>query len=490
MFLMRLSAAALLVVLFSLEAQAQSEPRIALVVTNEAYVQELGPLKFPHSDGDNVSAALRRLGFQIRLLRDGSRAQFERDLSAYISDLKRAGRDAVGVFYFSGHTWHDGKGTNYFILNEKPTRASAIDLNSIGIRFRQVTDALRTTQARANFVVIDSHLETVEPALLEQNPSLMFMARGRPGLGAFDNNDFSKALANALLTPGLDALRAFKKVQVEMTELTNGKQVPWIGNNIQEPFYFRREDARKQAAAVNENISGRRVALVIANSRYRHSAVLANPQNDGRAVADALRKLNFADVQEYYDLDRQSLLAALRRFGEAAETSDWAVVYYAGHGLEAGGKNYLLPVDAKLDKEQDIEDEAVPVSRLFDRLAPAKGIKIVILDACRDNPLATRSAQRAGRRNLTVSKGLAKMDAESGTLIALAADPGMPAYDGSGLHSPYASALLRHIFEPGLDIRLMFGKVYETIREEMQGKQEPWIQAKLSGRQYFFRPQY
>lgn len=467
--------------------QAQPEPRLAFIATNQAYARELAPLQFPHSDGENVSAALKTLGFQVRTLRDGSRAQFESELRAFLSDLRSAGRGAVAFFYFSGHTWHDGKGKNYFILNEKPPGGDLRDLDAIGIPFIRLTHSLRAVPNRASFVVIDSHLETDEPALLEGNTALMLLTRGRPGLQAADNNDFSKALAKGLLTPGLDALAMFKQVQVELTELTNGKQVPWIGDRLRAPYYF--QPHRAASAQPAEKALGRRVALVIGNSRYRHAGLLANPENDARAIARALRQLGFAEVQDHYNLDRQSLIAALRQFGAAAENADWAVVYYAGHGLEIGGKNYLVPVDAKLEKEEDAEDEAVPVARLFDRIAGAKALKIVILDACRDNRLAARSAQRGARRNLTIGRGLAKMDAESGTLIALAADPGMPAFDGTGPHSPYASALLRHIAEPGLEVRLMFGRVYDTMREEMQGQQEPWIQAKLGGRQYFFRPQ-
>jgi uncharacterized caspase-like protein len=139
------------------------------------------------------------------------------------------------------------------------------------------------------------------------------------------------------------------------------------------------------------------------------------------------------------------------------------------------------------EKESDAEDETVPVARLFERLADVKGVKIVILDACRENPLATRSVRRGGR-----SRGLAKMEAEAGTLIALAADPGQPAFDSSddpnARNSPYAAALLQHIREARLDVRLMFGRVHDSLMETMKGRQQPWIQAKLGGKELYFNP--
>jgi uncharacterized caspase-like protein len=420
-----------------------------------------------------------------------------------------------------------------------------------------VTKAIGALDTKASFVVIDSHLDVAEPALIEEalrpdgtnNPrrGMLFVTQGRPGLRAADSNDFSKALAGALLTPGLDAQGVFKQVQVQVAEVTNGKQVPWIEDRLLTKYHFlpptglppvietkpetltpedrqlvelafwkaikdspdpqllrsylakfpqgefvevarfRIEQFTARAQTAPKQALGHRVALVIGNSRYRHAPTLTNPVQDAHVIAEALRKLAFVEVQEHHDLDRQAFIKVLRTFGEAAASADWAVVYYAGHGMEIAGKNYLVPIDAQFEKQEDVEDEAVPVSRLFDRLADVRGIKIVILDACRDNPLATRAL----RRSLAVvggGKGLAKMDAESGTLIALAAEPGMPSYDGDGVNSPYASALLQHIGAPDLDVRLMFGRVYDTMHERMRGKQEPWIQAKLSGRHYYFKP--
>jgi uncharacterized caspase-like protein len=575
------SFAMLLLASFSSPTVAQDSRRFAFVVTNQNHAEELMPLKFPHSDGSNVSAALKELGFDVRLLQDGTKAEFQKHLANFLRDIEMAGPDAVAFFYFSGHAWADiNAAMNFLILNETwaPAR-KALDrgdsdqwraellanLASIGVPMRSVTKSIGAINTKASFVIIDSHLDVAEPALIEdaiqpagrssQKHGMMLVAQGRPGLRAADSNDFSKALAGALLTPGLDAQSVFKQVQLKVAEVTNGKQVPWIEDRLltsfsfsdrsatsvrtptratelnsdererieialwnavkdaTDPRFFRaylekfpsgnfadvaklkvdqfntRRPTDASSATISANpVIGRRVALVVGNSDYKNSARLANPASDARAMAEVFRALGFDEVHEYKDLEKQGLLAAFKKFGDVATSADWAVVYYAGHGLEVAGTNYFVPIDAKLEKEADTEDEAVPVKRLFDRLGDVKGIKIVILDACRDNPLAARSLRRGGTRG-GGSRGLASMPGESGTLIALAADPGMPAYDGEGVHSPYAQALLKHITEPNLEIRMMFGKVYDTMRETMSGKQEPWIQAKLSGQvSYQFRP--
>jgi uncharacterized caspase-like protein len=567
---------------------AKAERRIALVVTNQEHAPELMPLQFPHSDGRIVSAALKEIGFDVRMLRDGSVREFNQSLDTFAADVRAAGPDTVAVFYFSGHCWpHWSDRTNWLILNETlPEARNILDgkdvwsvmkdrgarweqfkveiehsIPKIGAPIASVTQLIASLETKASFVIVDSHLDVAEPAIVDDNlqgkgskiarGGLMFVTQGRPGLQAADSNDFSNALAGALLTPGLDAQGVFKQVQVQVAEKTNGRQVPWIEDRLLTKFYFLSpRDSRSVAIPIStatspddrdqverslwkairysrdpsyfraylekfpegeysdvaklriEKLSARtraestgevsrRIALVIGNANYKNTTPLTHTSNDASSMAAALRDVGFSEVVEKHDLERSAFIAALRSFGEAATTAQWAVVYYAGHGLEIGGQNYLVPIDAKLETESDAEDEAVPVARLFDRLADAKAVKIVILDACRDNPLATRSIRRGAKRG-GGGQGLAKMEAETGTLIALAADPGQPAYDDDGdpskENSPYATALLQHIREPRLDVRLMFGKVYDTMIGSMKGKQQPWIQAKLGGQELYFRP--
>ncbi len=579
----RLGALVLLVIAAATPVGAAPERRIALLVTNQEHATELLPLAFPHADGRIMSAALKEIGFEVRWLRDASVRDLKQALDTFASDVQQAGPDAVALFYFSGHSWPQWKGrTNWLVMNETVPRArelleggSGWDMVSktaknrdkylaeieaalprIGVQIATVTKLLGALETKASFVVIDSHLDVAEPSLMDERTigkpkggGMLLLTQGRPGLQAADSNDFSTALAGALLTPGLEIQDAMRQVQVQVAEKTNGKQVPWFESRMVRKYWMlpgrgsapepipivapalpedrdqverllwrairnstdaaqyesylkkfpdgdfvelaRQRIAKLKAAAPSPSAAGvgKRVALVVGNANYKNSGALPNTAHDAADMAAALRDIGFTDVKEKHDLDRAGFVAALREFSEATADAEWAVVYYAGHGMEIGGRNYLIPTDAKLEKEADADDEAIPVARLFDRLSDTKGVKIVILDACRDNPLATRGFRKKRGGG---SGGLAKMEAEPGTLIALAADPGQPSYDDDGnpakRNSPYAAAILEHIKEPRLDIRLMFGRVYDSMIESMQGKQQPWIQAKLGGHEQYFRP--
>jgi len=248
------------------------------------------------------------------------------------------------------------------------------------------------------------------------------------------------------------------------------------------------ERAPLQTRARSAPAFGRRVALVIGNSDYLNVRPLYNPRNDARDIAEMLeKKLGFTEVKVGYDLSKQALLKTLRAFGESAATADWAVIYYAGHGMEVNGTNYLIPIDATLDTEGDVEDEAVSMSRLIDRSAGAKVIKIIILDACRENPFLNRMRRVSGARGRP-SRGLAEVRADTGTLIAYATAPGDVAADGAGENSPYTFALLQHMAEPELDIRIMFGKVLDTVVERSGKQQQPWFSSALGGAQFQFKP--
>ena len=194
-----------------------------------------------------------------------------------------------------------------------------------------------------------------------------------------------------------------------------------------------------------------RVALVVGNSGYQHVAKLSNPANDAQSVAALLARAGFK-VDSRVDLDGASLKRALRDFTDAAQNADVAVVYYAGHGIEVDGTNYLIPVDAVLERDVDVEDETVSVDRVMRALDPVKRLRLVILDACRDNPFTHTMKRTVTRR--AIGRGLAKMEPlTSDTLIAFAAKAGSTALDGDGKHSPFTSSLVRHLATPDLDLR-------------------------------------
>lgn len=224
----------------------------------------------------------------------------------------------------------------------------------------------------------------------------------------------------------------------------------------------------------------KRVALVIGNSDYRNAARLPNPVNDAAAVADLLRKAGFEVVDSFHDLAADEFRRTLRTFARRVADAEMAIVFYAGHGMEVNGINYLVPVDARLESDIDIEDETISLDRVLTTMAPARRLRLVILDACRDNPFAGAMKRTIATR--AIGRGLAEVEPmTSNTLIAFAAKAASVAADGTGPHSPFTSALIKHIAEPGLDLRIAFGRVRDEVLEITGQKQEPFVYGSLGG---------
>ena len=241
-----------------------------------------------------------------------------------------------------------------------------------------------------------------------------------------------------------------------------------------------------KALAEGAKAAERRVALVIGNSDYEHAPALRNPANDAKAVAAALRALGFTEVRELINANLSVLGKALKEFGDVAAGADWAVIYFAGHGIEVGGANYLIPVDAALEQQGHIEDETVPLSRTLGKVAGASKMQLVILDACRNNPFVPKMRQ-TGRQARAIGKGLASIEPESGVLIAYAARDGTTALDGDTANSPYAEALVKYLSEPGLEISLLFRKVRDDVFTKTGKQQEPYTYGSLPAQPFYFK---
>jgi hypothetical protein len=223
----------------------------------------------------------------------------------------------------------------------------------------------------------------------------------------------------------------------------------------------------------------RRVALVVGISAYKNAPTLPNTINDSNAIAALFKSIGFDVVISRNDLGVVDFKRTVREFLVTAENADMAVVYYAGHGIEIGGVNYLIPMDAKLSHDYDVDDEAIALDRIVWALEPVRRLRLILLDACRDNPFAAklRSASRSPTRG-----GLAKLEEISAdTLVAFAAKAGSISYDGDGVNSPYATALLRHLAEPGVDVRIALGRVRDEVLAMTGGRQEPFIYGSLGG---------
>jgi tetratricopeptide (TPR) repeat protein len=230
----------------------------------------------------------------------------------------------------------------------------------------------------------------------------------------------------------------------------------------------------------------KRIALVIGNSAYENVAALANPARDAALVADTLKLTGFDSVTLLTDLRKDALTSALRDFAGQAETADWAMVYYAGHGMEVGGVNYLIPVDAKIASDRDVGFEAVPLDQVLNAAERAKRLRLVILDACRDNPFANQMKRTMTLASRSVSRGLAAVEPDAGTLVVYAAKDGEMALDGQGANSPFASAFVANMRKPGLEVRRLFDVVRDDVMEATNRAQKPFSYGSISGRQDFY----
>jgi tetratricopeptide (TPR) repeat protein len=248
-----------------------------------------------------------------------------------------------------------------------------------------------------------------------------------------------------------------------------------------------REHIARLTKPKTKKVTSRRVALVIGNSSYARVGRLPNPKRDAAAMAATLRRLGFAEIKEIYDADRERMGQALKEFGDAAETAEWAVVFFAGHGLELNGTNYLLPIDARLKRDTHVADEAVSLDRVQAKIDGASKFGLIILDACRNNPFAG-GMLRSARLTRSVTRGLASVEPEGNVLIAYAAKHGTLAEDGADGHSPFTAALLAHMEEPGLEVNILFRKVRDDVRNRTQRRQEPFVYGSLGSELLFFRP--
>lgn len=231
--------------------------------------------------------------------------------------------------------------------------------------------------------------------------------------------------------------------------------------------------------------TGRRVALVVGNGAYKNVHALPNPPRDAKLIANVLRDLGFQTVISVSDLTRDKFFEALKTFAEEAEKADWAVVYYAGHGFEIGGVNYLVPVDAKLAADRDAETQAVALEQVIAAVGAARKVRLVMLDACRDNPFAP-TMQRTLSLKL-VDKGFSNIEPGAGFMVVYAAKHGETAIDGdNGADSPFATALAREIKEPKVEIRKLFDIIRDDVWSATKHEQQPFTYGSPPGREDFY----
>ncbi|MEM7748638.1 MAG: caspase family protein [Pseudomonadota bacterium] len=305
------------------------------------------------------------------------------------------------------------------------------------------------------------------------------------------------------LAPGTAGIRLIgqpkKNGRTLWQRIQHGKIVGWVNQR----FLQRSEIAARTAATKTDQPTlttsskvaaklKKRVALVIGNGKYRHGVTpLANAGNDGRDIAQSLKRLGF-DVIQIIDADLKASKAALRTFSQRAEGAEIALFFFAGHGIQVNGENYLLPTSVNLEQPEDVLLQAVSLSDVMAAFAEAKpALAIVVLDACRNNPATGTLEENARSRGITsikIGKGLAKRSGLPGMMIVYSTDPDNVAADGIGRNSPFTKAMLTKMTEPEVEVRLMFGAVREAVVKATDGQQTPWMEEAVLGRFYFTPP--
>lgn len=295
--------------------------------------------------------------------------------------------------------------------------------------------------------------------------------------------DFKKALslpAGPYFTSSWAREKARERLAALMAKTTPAAQTaataPRLSPTLEAPVI----SPAAGAAALNAPALKRRVALVVGNGGYRYAPGLSNPTNDATDFAQTLRKLGF-EVVEGTNLDRHGMDDAIRQFGRKLDGAELALFFYAGHGLQVGGKNYLVPVDAKLERSADLMLDAVDVSQVLAQMEAEKRVNLVFLDACRDNPLARSLARTTSTRSLSIGTGLASIQSAIGTMIVYATQPDNVALDGESRNSPFTTALLKHIATPGVDIGTLMRRVRADVVAATHEKQVPWDHSSLMG---------
>jgi tetratricopeptide (TPR) repeat protein len=350
------------------------------------------------------------------------------------------------------------------------------------------TEAIRLARAKAPVNIMTPPGSVLISAYIQR--ALAYEAKGD-----FDNakKDYAAVLEGRASDAGSKANQATAKVRLSL--LSEAPAAPPPRNAITGPSPFGAAPKRAESAApVQSAATSRRVALVIGNGAYAHVKSLPNPANDARSIAKSLRDIGFT-VTEGIDLDRAAMQSMTREFLREAARAQIAVVYYAGHGVQIDGRNYLVPVDIQFQSGTDVTAVMMDMDTIMAGLDDQVRTNILILDACRNNPMAPKVATAGTSRGIEggteAGSGLAAPTSlgsgstlGAGTLIAFATAPGQVALDGEGANSPFSAALSRHIGTPGLEVQQMLTRVRAEVVAATKSKQVPWSNSSLLGEVY------
>lgn len=503
--------------------------RIALSIGNANY-PSLGRLSGTVSDSKLVAETLKEFGWEVAHKVELDREQMAAALERFAEAVEQLCRVDVALLYFAGSGFEINR-TAYIIPVDAPEVPPAAEFTAARekayldnmVNLAIIAESFRLHKG-PKLIILDTcrtdPFESIRAEALATGPApklpdnTLYAFAAEPGETASDvgpdgrHGPYAFALARAIREVQGSAEQVFRRVRKEVAEFgekTGSKQQPFVESTLTADVFLGRPpetaplvDTARQSRKRSAGGSGasraaaapaKRIALVIANGDYASAGVLKNPANDAKAVAASLRKLGF-DVYEKKDLKHTEVEVALIEFGKQARKAEWAMIYFAGHGMEIAGRTYLLPVDVKLERDLDADDEAVRLEKIIERVERTEGIGLIVLDACRNNPFE-RSMRITGRRgrDARTGSGLGRIELdEAGVLVAYSARHGTVALDGDGELSPFAEALLQWLDKPGVEIDMVFRKVRDEVFRKTQGRQQPFSYGSLPGREYYLVP--
>lgn len=512
------------------EAGRKQPRRIALSIGNANY-RFLSKLVGTVADSKLVAETLKQFGWEVEHKVELDRDQMVAALERFAEAVEQLCRVDVALFYFAGNGFEINR-TAYIVPVDMPEIPPAAEFTAARER-AYLANTVNLADLAASFrlhkgpklIILDTCREdpfaTIRTEVLgavaapKLPENTLYAYAAEPGEIASDvgpdrlHGPYAYALARAIREVRGSAEHVFRRVRAEVTafgETSGIKQHPFVESTLTADVFLgrppeaaplvdagtppRKRSAGGQGTTRAAGVPAKRIALVIANGDYSSAGVLKNPANDAKAVASTLRRLGF-EVYEKKDLKHTEVEVALIEFGKQARKAEWALIYFAGHGMEIAGRTYLLPVDVKLERDLDADDEAVRLEKIIERVDRTEGIGLIVLDACRNNPFE-RSMRVTGRRGRDARTGAGlgriEIDDDSAVLVAYSARHGTTAEDGEGDLSPFAEALLQWIDKPGVEINMVFRKVRDEVMKKTARRQQPFIYGSLPGREYYLVP--
>lgn len=454
----------------------QSEEKTIFI--NNAPSLKIKKIKFVDKNNNNIAETNEKCYFELYLKNDGkSRAKkinIETNITAgntsglnfensvYFGNLDIGEERKIEIPFSSEPGIKSGISNFSFIALEANNYNSAP--NNIDVKFKS-----RELQLAVNWDTPSQFISKVYQPVYKLK-ACIYSSKPLEKIAVYSNN---KKIYDEYQFQSTNPTNCSYKLERDIT-LEKGKNTILItAKNESE-----RIESEERVIELSEPINEKRLALVIGNSKYGN-APLKNPANDAKAMAKTLKNLNF-DVIEIIDGTKKNMRNGIRNFYSQLKTKGCiGLFYYAGHGIQVKGENYIIPVDHDIQEEFDIQDESIRIGNILDHMQNSNSrMNIVILDACRDNPFARST--RSGTR------GLAQSYTEgSGSIIAYATAPGRTASDGAGENGLYTQELLKAINTPGLEIGMVFRRVLANVKKISDGKQLPWTNSSLEGEFYF-----